>query len=43
MSRGGSYYFASSTARIPNRETPEPGFRDLNVGMRLCADAPAAP
>jgi formylglycine-generating enzyme required for sulfatase activity len=43
VSRGGSYYFASSTARIPNRETPEPGFRDLNVGMRLCADAPAAP
>ena len=38
--RGGSYYFGASTARSPNRETPEPGFRDLSVGLRLCADAP---
>jgi formylglycine-generating enzyme required for sulfatase activity len=40
VARGGSYYFGSSTARIPNRETPEPGLRDLSVGVRLCADAP---
>ncbi|WPB76762.1 SUMF1/EgtB/PvdO family nonheme iron enzyme [Archangium violaceum] len=37
--RGGSYYFGASTGRSPNRETPEPGFRDLSVGLRLCADA----
>ncbi|MFL5358102.1 protein kinase domain-containing protein [Archangium sp.] len=43
VARGGGYYFGSSTARIPNRETPEPGFRDLTVGLRLCADAPSAP
>ena len=43
VARGGSYYYASGTARIPNRETPEPHFRDLTVGMRLCADAPSAP
>jgi len=40
VARSGSYYYASSTARIPNRETPEPNFRDLSVGLRLCAAAP---
>jgi formylglycine-generating enzyme required for sulfatase activity len=43
VARGGSYYFAASSARTPNRESPEPNFRDLSVGMRLCADAPPAP
>ncbi|MFY0582944.1 hypothetical protein ACN28S_59425 [Cystobacter fuscus] len=40
VARGGSYYYASSTARITNRESPEPNFRDLSVGLRLCASAP---
>ncbi len=43
VARGGSYYFGTSTARSPNRETPEPLFRDLSVGLRLCADAPSTP
>ena len=43
VARGGSYYYAASTARSTNRESPEPSFRDLSVGMRLCADAPSAP
>ncbi len=43
VARGGSYYFGASTARVPNRETPEPDFRDLSVGLRLCADAPSVP
>ncbi len=43
VARGGSYYFAASSARTPNRESPEPNFRDLSVGMRLCADVPPAP
>jgi serine/threonine protein kinase/formylglycine-generating enzyme required for sulfatase activity/energy-coupling factor transporter ATP-binding protein EcfA2 len=43
VARGGSYYFGASTARSPNRETPEPNFRDLSVGLRLCADAPSSP
>ncbi len=40
VARGGSYYYASSTARVTNRESPEPNFRDLSVGLRLCAPAP---
>ncbi|MFY0562901.1 protein kinase domain-containing protein [Archangium lansingense] len=43
VARGGSYYFGASTSRSPNRETPEPNFRDLSVGLRLCADAPSVP
>lgn len=39
VARGGSYYFAASTARTTNRETPEATFRDLTVGVRICADA----
>jgi formylglycine-generating enzyme required for sulfatase activity len=40
VARGGSYYYASSTARVTNRESPEPNFRDLSVGLRVCASAP---
>ncbi len=43
VARGGSYYYAATTARSTNRESPEPSFRDLSVGLRLCADAPSAP
>jgi formylglycine-generating enzyme required for sulfatase activity len=38
VARGGSYYFAASSCRLTNREIPEPSFRDLTVGMRICAD-----
>jgi len=37
VARGSSYYFSASTCRATNREAPEPSFRDLTVGMRLCA------
>ena len=36
--RGGSYYFDVNSARVANRETPEPSFRDVSVGLRVCAD-----
>ena len=41
VARGGSYYFDVNTARVSNREEPEPSFRDVSVGLRLCADVPA--
>jgi formylglycine-generating enzyme required for sulfatase activity len=37
VARGGSYLFAATTCRSTNRETPEPRFRDLSVGFRVCA------
>ena len=40
VARGGSYYFGANTARLPGREIPEPSFRDLSVGLRVCADLP---
>jgi serine/threonine protein kinase/formylglycine-generating enzyme required for sulfatase activity len=39
--RGGSFYFDRNSARTEDRETPEPAFRDVSVGFRLCADLPA--
>ncbi|MDY7225993.1 bifunctional serine/threonine-protein kinase/formylglycine-generating enzyme family protein [Hyalangium rubrum] len=38
--RGGSYYFAATTARSSNRELPEPGMRDPTLGLRVCAELP---
>ena len=38
--RGGSFYFDTNSARVYSRETPEPSFRDVSVGVRICADAP---
>jgi serine/threonine protein kinase/formylglycine-generating enzyme required for sulfatase activity len=38
--RGGSFYFDVNSARVANRETPEPAFRDVSVGFRVCADLP---
>ena len=35
--RGGSFSYAATTARIANRETPPPSYRDISLGMRLCA------
>ena len=40
VARGGSFYFDASAARIDNRELPEPAYRDVNVGLRVCADRP---
>lgn len=37
VARGGSYYFSANTARLNNRELPEPSYRDLTVGLRICA------
>jgi len=38
--RGGSFYFDVNSARTCNRETPEPSFRDVSVGFRVCAAPP---
>lgn len=37
--RGGSWYFGMNSSRTTDREVTEPSFRDLTVGMRVCADA----
>jgi formylglycine-generating enzyme required for sulfatase activity len=37
VARGGSFYFGAITARVNNREAPEQTFRDLAVGVRVCA------
>ena len=39
VARGGSYYYAAGSCRVTNRQLPERGFRDVNVGFRICADA----
>jgi hypothetical protein len=39
--RGGSYYFAGTSARSSNRELPERSTRDPTVGLRICAQPPA--
>jgi formylglycine-generating enzyme required for sulfatase activity len=39
--RGGSFAFAATSARSTNRELPEPLVRDVQVGLRVCADPPA--
>jgi formylglycine-generating enzyme required for sulfatase activity len=36
--RGGSWYFGLNSARTTDREVTEPSFRDVTVGMRVCAD-----
>jgi formylglycine-generating enzyme required for sulfatase activity len=38
--RGGSWYFGANSARSTGREITESSFRDLSVGVRICADAP---
>ena len=35
--RGGSYYFGANSSRSTNREITEPNFKDVSVGMRVCA------
>jgi serine/threonine protein kinase/formylglycine-generating enzyme required for sulfatase activity len=34
--RGGGYYYDMTTARIPNRQIPEPTIHDANLGVRVC-------
>lgn len=36
---GGSYYFSANSSRCANREVTEASFRDVSVGLRVCADA----
>jgi formylglycine-generating enzyme required for sulfatase activity len=38
VARGGSFYYTAQVARIENREMPEASFRDVSVGLRVCAD-----
>jgi formylglycine-generating enzyme required for sulfatase activity len=40
--RGGSWYHGATTALIPNRDPVDPTLRNLDTGLRVCADAPAA-
>jgi eukaryotic-like serine/threonine-protein kinase len=35
--RGGSFSYAAPTARIANRELPQPSWRDVGLGVRICA------
>ena len=37
VARGGSYYTNAYTCRSTNREVPEPSFRAVVVGLRVCA------
>jgi formylglycine-generating enzyme required for sulfatase activity len=39
VNRGGSWNNTADNARAANRGRNFPGFRDLNVGFRLCCDA----
>ena len=38
--RGGSWYFSANSARATERQLPEASFKDVSVGLRVCADAP---
>ena len=37
--RGGAYYLSAATARVSNRLPIPRSFRDVTVGLRVCADA----
>jgi formylglycine-generating enzyme required for sulfatase activity len=37
--RGGSYYFTAAVARSSNRQPIPPSFRDVAIGLRVCASA----
>jgi formylglycine-generating enzyme required for sulfatase activity len=34
--RGGGFYYDMATARVANRQVPEPTIHDANLGFRLC-------
>jgi len=38
--RGGAYYFSAVNARVSNRTAIPRSWRDVNGGLRVCADAP---
>lgn len=40
--RSGSYFHDRKTANLANRSPMSPSFRDITLGVRLCATAPAA-
>jgi formylglycine-generating enzyme required for sulfatase activity len=40
VARGGSYYSSNNTCHATNREIPEPSWRDVLVGLRVCASVP---
>jgi formylglycine-generating enzyme required for sulfatase activity len=37
VARGGGFYHDRNSSRSENRETPEATYRDLTVGLRVCA------
>ncbi|MBI2896417.1 MAG: SUMF1/EgtB/PvdO family nonheme iron enzyme [Deltaproteobacteria bacterium] len=39
VARGGAFGFDAKTCESANREIVDPAFRDVSLGMRLCADA----
>ncbi|MDD5308314.1 MAG: SUMF1/EgtB/PvdO family nonheme iron enzyme [Deltaproteobacteria bacterium] len=39
--RGGSWAFGANSSRSTDREITEPAFRDISVGVRICADGPS--
>jgi serine/threonine protein kinase/formylglycine-generating enzyme required for sulfatase activity len=39
VARGGSFNYTAQVARVENREVPEVGFRDVSVGLRVCASS----
>src|SRR5262249_15127434 len=41
--RGGAYTYDAITGLIPNRQTPQPQYRDGTLGLRVCADYPLPP
>jgi formylglycine-generating enzyme required for sulfatase activity len=43
VARGGSFAFGRSSALSANREKVEPTFRDVTLGLRVCADARVSP
>ena len=38
--RGGSWAFGANSSRTTDRELTEPSFKDVSVGLRVCADFP---
>jgi formylglycine-generating enzyme required for sulfatase activity len=38
VAKGGSFYSDALSSHVANRELPEASFRDVTVGLRVCAD-----
>jgi eukaryotic-like serine/threonine-protein kinase len=41
VARGGSFHFGANSSRSTGREITDPSFKDISVGLRVCADPPA--